>query len=139
MKRFTLLFTPGIDQAIAADTAKFKEGHDCTKCAIAKICPINTGSIKVSGYIAIQADKFPELKKLINELHADKDTDFILLIDDKKDVAYIYKAKGTLNQLKKTTLPTALKVYEAGIKEESVFFTLEDLRLTMPFKDDPGN
>ena len=77
---------------------------------------------------------FSELRELINELYINTEITFILLVDNHEDIAYIYKGKGNIQELKRTEIPNILKIYEAR-NRSNLFLTIEDIRMTMPMKD----
>ena len=139
MERFTLLFMPVIKHDISAIIAEIKKGHNCTSCNNKEAYPINKETIQNGAFMVTQAKEFSQLKGFINDFYANKDIDFILLIDDQKDIAYIYKGTGTLSELKKNKLSMAIKAYEHGIKKESFFCTIENVRTIMPMANNSMN
>lgn len=109
MKRFTLLLKPDGDQNLSAVFEKQRLQHlaenDCTACDKAELCPIKNGSISAHAVMAKQVDTYEEIKGIIKPLYDEKFTKIIVLFDDKKDIIYIYKAEGSLHDIKKNILP----------------------------------
>lgn len=53
---------------------------------------------------------------------------FIFLIDDKTDICYVYKATGTIAEIKKDTLPWVGKSYESLMGMPMFLEKITDLR-----------
>lgn len=74
-----------------------------------------------------------EIEKIIHEICKNNFVDFVCMVDTKKDVCYIYKAKGSLNEIKKEALPKLETPFKFITKNEMVFQKIEDLRCLMQF------
>ncbi len=134
MKRFNLFFTvtnpEKIQDIIAGLQEKHMADHDCTVCDKQDICPIRNNQIDMRAILFADKDNFGEIYTIIHHMYSAPFIETIVLFDYQKDMAYIYKGKGNLSHIKTTKLPIITKLYEL-IVGETVFFTVEDLRLTM--------
>jgi hypothetical protein len=72
-----------------------------------------------------------QVEKSLNEMCKNNFIDFVCMVDTKKDVCYIYKAKGSLNEIKKEILPKLEIPFKFVTKNEMVFKKIEDLRILM--------
>jgi hypothetical protein len=137
MKRFTLLLKPDGDQDLSAVFEKQRLQHlaenNCKTCDKAELCPIKNGSISAHAVMATQVDTYEEIKGIIKPLYDEKFTKIIVLFDDKEDIIYIYKAEGSLHDIKKNILPPIVKIYEDVFTQEDCFFTVKDIRASMWF------
>jgi len=136
MKRFTLLSKSNQNSGLSAAIEEHLATSDCSSCLGQKICPIKDGNISANFYCAAQADEFSKIKTLIDHLHPTPFINFMVLIDGKEDIAYIYKGVGSEKEIKKNVLPPIIKVYE-HLTQESVFLKIQDVRETMGICPNP--
>jgi len=134
MKQFNLFITfhkpDSFKEVIAAFRMKHMAEHNCEVCGMKNNCPIKNDQIDVNAALFTDADNFLEMKKTIDHLYYANFSENIILFDYKKDMAYIYKAKGSLTEIKKNILPPIVAMYEV-LRKEAAFFEIEDVRLTM--------
>jgi len=86
--------------------------------------------ISLDSFFVMDTDNFVEIDAMIQLLYYSSGSETIVLFDGKKDVAYIYQAKGSIDDIKKNILPPMVEMYEI-IAGTTVFFEIEDLRFTM--------
>ena len=69
-----------------------------------------------------------QLNEFVLFLQKSMDLEFLLVIDNKKDICYIYVAKGSLKDIKETTMTDISEVYKIITNDELFVSNFEDLR-----------
>jgi len=89
---------------------------------------------KLCGKMAIAvSNNLLQVEKNLDEVCKNEFVDFVFMVDTKKDVCYIYKAEGSLNEIKKQILPRLEAPFKFVTKDEMVFEKVEDVRMLMMF------
>lgn len=88
----------------------------------------------ICGKIAIAvSNNLWQVEKKLDEICKNEFVDFVCMVDTNKDVCYIYKAKGSLNEIKSEILTKLETPFKFVTKNEMVFKKIEDLRILMNF------
>ncbi|MEI7919113.1 MAG: hypothetical protein WCH65_02655 [bacterium] len=136
MERFTLLFKSNQNPSLLAAIAEHLATNNCSFYFGQKTCPIKNENPSIDFCYAAQADEFSKIKTLIDHLHPTPFINIMVLIDDKEDIAYIYKGVGSEKEIKKNVLPPIIKAYES-LTHKSVFLKIQDVRETMGICPNP--
>jgi hypothetical protein len=82
--------------------------------------------VSIGSWTLASGDDFPAIRECIQSVYAD--AAFIILIDNPKDLCYIYKAKGNIKKIKETILKDALVIHKRIYKTDVFFSEIIDLR-----------
>ena len=143
--KFTLVFRTVADDEleknIRSGIKQHLDGLTCSNCMLPDLCPVknfekcpvkNLGAGIEFGIGGIAShDDIVVITEMINTLYPAKIISFMFLIDEQKDIGYLYKGEGTMAKIRKEVLPRALKVYEAKRGISPCFSEIRDVRDTM--------
>ncbi|OQY38172.1 MAG: hypothetical protein B6229_06545 [Spirochaetaceae bacterium 4572_7] len=83
------------------------------------------GELSIGGF---NDDDYENIKEQISLTQKKTPFYFLLLIDTKEDICYIYKAKGKLDDIKKNILPKVFKVYHTLSGNNKFAKKIQDVR-----------
>jgi hypothetical protein len=124
MKQFNLFITvhtsDNLKKIFESFKEEFREKAHCNP----------SDEITVDHAMFADSENFLEIKHVIDHFYREYFTKYIILFDNKKDIAYIYKGKGSLYDIKKNVFPPIVSIYET-LRKEVACFEIEDVRITM--------
>ena len=123
---FTLLARKNQDPKFQELLDKVLPGHKCDSCEAKELCPLPDIKVVAEEWISAKKADFNEINKIIKEEL--ETTDFIIVMDGEKDICYIFKAEGTIPEIKKATLREAMIMYEKTQKTHVFFSEIRDMR-----------
>ncbi|MFA7298508.1 MAG: hypothetical protein WC010_02575 [Candidatus Absconditabacterales bacterium] len=136
MKRFTLIVKVYWHQTNIKNKRQYLATHDrAIPYDVMPIFRIKKDDPSVDMYIAIQTNNFSEIKGIIETFYDTKSIEIIVLFDDEQDIAHIYKCKGSLQNIKNGILPPLVEIYEETFGIKNAFFAINDIRVSMMFRN----
>ena len=123
---FTLLLKKKEDPKFKELLDKIIPGHDCETCGAKGLCPLPSIKVVAEVWMSSRNPDFNEIKKIIKK--EIENADCVVVIDGTDDVCHIFKAEGTIVEIKKTTLRDAMLMYEKMEKTHVFFSEIRDVR-----------
>ncbi len=135
MKRFIVMFVPESNEELKEDFKKITEDYlktaDCENCDKKYNCPILSLDINPASLGIGDTNDFEDMKDRLQEIQKKENPSTMIVIDKEEDVCYVYKAAGTINEIKKNILPQLLEYYEIVCEQFMFFGTIADVRHLM--------